>query len=59
MTAKRDRRRKTAIQIDDDEWTIISWLDQHEQCCNCGLVHTVDFRVKDGQLQFKARRVET
>ena len=25
-------------------------------CCDCGLVHDVDFRVEDGQVLFRARR---
>ena len=25
-------------------------------CCDCGLVHTMDFRVKDGRAQFRAQR---
>ena len=25
-------------------------------CCDCGLVHRLDFRVKDGRAQFRARR---
>lgn len=28
-------------------------------CCDCGLVHRVDFRIKDGEVQFRAfRRVK-
>jgi hypothetical protein len=25
-------------------------------CCDCGLVHTVDFRVRDGKIQIRAER---
>jgi hypothetical protein len=25
-------------------------------CCDCGLVHTMDFRIKDGRAQFRAQR---
>ena len=25
-------------------------------CCDCCLVHTLDFRIKDGQVQFRAFR---
>lgn len=25
-------------------------------CCDCGLVHTLDFRIVDGKVQFRARR---
>lgn len=26
------------------------------QCCDCGLVHRMDFRVEDGRAQFRAFR---
>jgi len=25
-------------------------------CCDCGLVHTMDFRVVDGEVEFKVKR---
>ena len=25
-------------------------------CCDCGLVHEMDFRIKNGRVQFRARR---
>lgn len=25
-------------------------------CCDCGLVHEMDFRVRKGKIQFRARR---
>lgn len=58
MTKKGILARRGIIHVDDGEWVTISWTDQHEQCCNCGLRHTVDYRVKKGELQFKARRIE-
>ncbi len=51
-------KKAATIIIDDGEWVTISWDKQREQCCNCGMVHTVDYRVKDGKFQFRARRVE-
>lgn len=40
-------------------WT--RWVQPIERgylmrCCDCGLVHEMNFRVKDGRAQFKARR---
>jgi len=50
-------KKKPVVQIDDGEWTTIAWKGQHEQCCDCGLKHIVDFRVaENGKLQFRARR---
>jgi hypothetical protein len=51
------RKPPPIIVINDDEWVTISWSGQHEQCCRCGAVHKVDYRVKHGELQFKARRM--
>lgn len=25
-------------------------------CCDCGLVHDMDFRIEDGRVQFRAKR---
>lgn len=25
-------------------------------CCDCGLVHDMDFRIVEGKIQFRARR---
>lgn len=51
--------KRPVLQIDDDEWVTITWKAQHEQCCNCGMVHKVDYRVNEGgKLQFRARQVK-
>lgn len=50
-------KRRPKVQIDPNEWVTIAWTGQHEQCCDCGLTHIVDFRVEDGKLQFRARRL--
>lgn len=49
--------RPPITQVDDDQWTTISWKGQHEACCDCGLEHKTDYRVHNGKLQFKARRL--
>lgn len=48
--------RRAVVQVDENEWVIIAWIDQGEECCKCGLRHRVDYRVKNGKLQFRARR---
>jgi hypothetical protein len=47
-------KKRPVIQIHDNEWVTIDWIGQHEECCGCGLRHVVDYRVKDGKLQFRA-----
>ena len=27
-----------------------------EQCCDCGLIHRLDFRIVDGKVEFRTRR---
>lgn len=45
--------------VTDDGFT--EWVQPVERgyrmsCCDCGLVHVLDFRVEDGRSQFRARR---
>ncbi len=43
------------VHVDDDEWVTIAWKGQREECCDCGKIHRVSYRVTEGgQLQFKA-----
>lgn len=50
-------KRRPRLQVESNEWVTISWNGQHEECCDCQLVHIVDYRVVDGKLQFRARRL--
>jgi len=43
----------------EDGWS--RWVQPIEQgykmaCCDCGLVHQMDFRIEDDRVQFRARR---
>lgn len=38
----------------DGEWIEVPKRGFKEQCCACGLIHTVDFRLVKGKLQFRA-----
>jgi hypothetical protein len=40
--------------VTDGEWIEIPWRGFKDQCCACGLIHRVDYRVVKGRLQFKA-----
>jgi hypothetical protein len=40
--------------VTDGEWVQIPFRGFKEQCCSCGHVHQVDFRIVNGKLQFKA-----
>jgi hypothetical protein len=50
-------RKRPSVQVFDGEWVTISWVGQHEQCCNCGMLHEIDYRVKGGKLQFRGKQL--
>ena len=43
-------------QRTDGEWIQIDMEGHKIRCCDCGLVHTLKFRMVDGKLQFQAVR---
>jgi hypothetical protein len=51
----KSKKKRPTVQVWDGEWITITWTDQHEQCCKCGAKHSIDYRVKNGKLQFRAR----
>ncbi len=38
------------------EWTRPRMRNFREQCCDCGLIHRLDFRIADGRIEFRTRR---
>jgi hypothetical protein len=38
------------------EWTRPRMRNFREQCCDCGLIHRLDFRIVDGGIEFRTRR---
>lgn len=52
------KRKMQSVRIDDNRWYEITWTQQHEECCHCGIKHVVDYRVVDGKLQMRANYVE-
>jgi hypothetical protein len=41
-------------QIIDGEWFRPKMRGFREQCCHCGLIHVIDYRIKDGGVEFRA-----
>lgn len=41
-------------QLSDGEWMAPVRKGFKEQCCGCGLVHVVDYRIADGKIEFRA-----
>jgi hypothetical protein len=50
------RRRVVYQVIAYGEWTRPRMRDFREQCCDCGLIHRLDFRIVDGRVEFRTRR---
>ncbi len=38
----------------DGEWIEVPKRGFKEQCCGCGLIHKVDYRIVEGKVQFRA-----
>lgn len=52
MTKKRNYE-----QVFDGEWVPTKRRGNYEQCCDCGLVHVVDYRInKYNQIEYRVRR---
>lgn len=45
-------------QLQDNEWVAPIKKGYKLICCDCGLTHIMEFRVKDGQIQFRGKRVK-
>jgi hypothetical protein len=53
MTRAR-KKKADYYHVTDGEWVQPATRGFKEQCCSCGLVHRVDYRIKDGKIQFRA-----
>lgn len=43
--AKKAKKEKLYPQAHDGDWIVVSWRGFKEQCCDCGLVHKLNFRI--------------
>lgn len=41
---------------EDEEWCWPTQRNFKLACCDCGLVHTFDFRTVEGQVEFRVKR---
>lgn len=44
------------LKQEDNEWVQPVRKGYKLACCDCGLVHEMDFRIHKGRVQFRARR---
>jgi hypothetical protein len=49
-------KRVTYDVISYGEWTRPRMRNFRKQCCDCGLIHRLDFRIVDGKVEFRTRR---
>lgn len=56
MTSKKKPRRETYYRVKSNEWILPVRRGYKMACCDCCLVHRLDFRVVKGRAQFRARR---
>lgn len=42
--------------LEDDEWVRPKHRGFKFMCCDCSLVHVLDFKIEDGEVVFRARR---
>lgn len=45
-------------QIQEGEWIQPVMKGYRMACCDCGLVHALDFRIRKGKVQLRAFRAE-
>lgn len=43
-------------QVTDGEWIRVPKRGYKEQCCDCGLVHRMNFRIVDGKIEIQTFR---
>jgi hypothetical protein len=44
------------LHVTAGEWIRVPMKNYREQCCDCGLVHRMNFRIKDGKIEIQAFR---
>lgn len=57
MARKIDPRlkREPYYHVTEGEWINVLMKEFYDQCCDCGLVHVVNFRKRKGTLQMRVR----
>jgi hypothetical protein len=52
-------RKRDYYHVTDGEWIVVPKRGYKEQCCDCGLVHKLNFKVnKFGQIEIQTIRDE-
>jgi len=57
VAARSLTKRIKYVQVYNGEWVEPKPQRGHKmRCCDCGLIHRIDFRVKNGKVQFRPFR---
>lgn len=60
MAKKKEKAEHTAggyLNVVAGEWVQVNWRDNRDQCCDCGLVHKVNYRLNEnGKLEVQVFR---
>jgi hypothetical protein len=56
MTKPKSKRRPTYPKVRPGEWVQPIRRGYKCSCCDCGLVHRMNFRIRSGRVQFNAYR---
>ncbi len=43
------------VQVNDGSWYALGHGYTHEDCCDCGLSHRVDYKLEDGKVMVRYR----
>ncbi len=53
------KKREPYYSVSDGEWIEVVLKGNKEQCCDCGLVHKVNYRINEnGKIQYQVFRDE-
>lgn len=56
MTVKNEPKSTSYYHVTDGEWLPVKKRGFLEQCCDCGLVHRVNYRVMEGSIEVQSFR---
>lgn len=49
--------RSEYYHVTDGEWIEVQMRNNRDQCCDCGLIHRIDYRINDkGKIEMRAYR---
>lgn len=56
MTVKNEKKSSSYYHVTDGEWLPVQKRGFREQCCDCALIHRVNYRIVDGAIEVQSFR---